>query len=57
MKQQNSPRKQDATEMIVHGMVVRLLFAEQPNTDLPKLVLDLLKSSHIQKIAGRGDAL
>ena len=57
MKQQNSLLKRSSTEMIIHGMAVRLLFTEQANTDLPELVRELLKSSHIQRVAGRGDTV
>ncbi|WP_158098968.1 hypothetical protein [Flavonifractor sp. An100] len=52
MKQQNSPLKQNATEMIVHGIVVRLIFSEQKNTAVPKRVGEILKSSYLEKTAG-----
>ena len=57
MKQQNNSIIHNMTEVIVHGMVVQLIFAEHANMELPKLVREFLKSSYIQQMAGHGDVV
>ena len=43
MKQQNNSIIHNMTEVIVHGMVVQLIFAEHANMELPKSVREFLK--------------
>ena len=57
MKQQNNPIIHNMTEIIVHGMVVQLIFAEHANMELPKSVREFLKSSYIQQMTGHGDVV
>lgn len=52
MEQQSSSLKQNVTEVIVCGIVVRLIFSEQKNTAVPKRVGEILKSSYLEKTAG-----
>ena len=52
MKQQNSPLEQSVIEVIIHGMVVRLIFSGQNNEDVPKLVGATLKYAYLKKSAG-----
>ena len=57
MKQQNNSIIHNMTEVIVHGMVVQLIFAEHANMELPKSVREFLISSYIQPMAGHGDVV
>ena len=57
MKQQNSCIIHNMAEVIVHGMVVQLIFAEHANMELPKSVREFLISSYIQQMTGHGDVV
>ena len=57
MKQQNNSIIHNMTEVIVHGMVVHLIFAEHANMELPKSVREFLISSYIQQMTGHGDVV
>ena len=52
MRQQNDTLRQGAQELIVQGLVVRLIFSEQTNQAIPSLVREILKESYLQRSAG-----
>lgn len=49
MKHQNNVQ---ITELIVHGLVVRLIFSEQGNTSAPGFIREILKASYLQRNSG-----
>lgn len=52
MRQQNDTKRQGVQELIVQGLVVRLIFSEQSNRAIPSLVREILKESYLQRGAG-----
>ena len=52
MRQQNDTKRQGVKELIVQGLVVRLIFNEQANQAVPSLVREILKESYLQRGAG-----
>ena len=52
MRQQNNMQRQGIQELIVQGLVVRLIFSEQTNQAVPSLVREILKESYLQRGAG-----
>lgn len=52
MRQQNDAQRQGVQELIVQGLVVRLIFSEQTNQAVPSLVREILKESYLQRSAG-----
>ena len=52
MRQQNDAQRQGVQELIVQGLVVRLIFSEQSNQAVPSLVREILKESYLQRGAG-----
>ena len=52
MRQQNDAQRQGVQELIVQGLVVRLIFSEQTNQAVPSLVREILKESYLQRGAG-----
>ena len=49
MRQQNDTKRQGVQELIVQGLVVRLIFNEQANQAVPSLVREILKESWITR--------
>ena len=52
MRQQNDAQRQGVQELIVQGLVVRLIFSEQSTRAIPSLVREILKESYLQRSAG-----
>ena len=52
MRQQNDTKRQGVQELIVQGLVVRLIINEQANQAVPSLVREILKESYLQRGAG-----
>lgn len=52
MRQQNNTQRQGVQELIVQGLVVKLIFSEQTNQAVPSLVREILKESHLQRSVG-----
>ena len=52
MRQQNDAQRQGVQELIVQGLVVRLIFSEQSNRAITSLVREILKESYIQRSEG-----
>lgn len=48
MSQTNNKHTQNVTELNIHGVYVRLFFAEEPNMSAPGIVRDILKESYLQ---------
>ena len=52
MRQQNDTQRQGVQELIVQGLVVRLIFNEQTNQAVSSLVREILKESYLQRGVG-----
>ena len=52
MRQQNNTKRHGVQELIVQGLVVKLIFSEQTNQAVPSLVREILKESHLQRSVG-----
>ena len=52
MRQQNDTTLQVVQDLIVQGLVVRLILNEQANQAVPSLVREILKESYLQRSAG-----
>lgn len=46
MEHQN---RKPVTELVIQGLVVRLIFSEQANTTVPERVRELLKAAYLDK--------